>query len=236
MLKFLSFSLLAIVPILSISSTFPSENRIAVSGTVQHLTDSAPAYVYRFETPDNEYLKAIEIYEIEDLPERMYPPPEKPLQAVGAEEEIVIELELAEPVARIYKLIPRKEARFRVEEQVETSLSVSAEGPHLDLRDWKHWTSEWEPLKSPERNSFLAFEPTEKYFRFPSVTTDEMVAAVAAVVGKDDSWVQLARECKSADTEWCIVTISEVRLRISGYVGGVWKPIQMIRLVVPMGC
>ena len=37
---------------------------------------------------------------------------------------------------------------YRVRVQYETSLALGAEGPHLDLIDWKHCTSAWQPAQA----------------------------------------------------------------------------------------
>ena len=44
---------------------------------------------------------------------------------------------------------------FKIEQQFETSMSVSDEGPHIDLTDWRHYTSDWQEIKKLEGNRFL---------------------------------------------------------------------------------
>ena len=45
---------------------------------------------------------------------------------------------------------------YRVRVQYETSLGLSAEGPHLDLTDWKHCVSDWEAADALDEMLALA--------------------------------------------------------------------------------
>lgn len=191
---------------------------------------------HRIETPKNRTIKAIEIFTPEGKPREA-----EGLPVLDQKGDIVIELDLGEPVAQIFRIVPREAVTFRMEQQYETSLTISDEGPHLDLRDWKHWTSDWKQVELTGALRFVPEEPNAENLPFPKVTNEEMVSAVRDLLkeypGEDaEGWVSLVRQCKSPDDGPCIVTVSEVRLRISVLADGDWKAVQMVRLILPMGC
>jgi hypothetical protein len=55
---------------------------------------------------------------------------------------------------------------FRIQAQYQTSLTISDEGPHLDLLDWKHYESEWSDLE----------QLGNLKFRMPTYTDEETSA------------------------------------------------------------
>lgn len=190
----------------------------------------------RIETPKNEFIKAVVFFDSDGKPRDAEGSP-----VLDANGDIVVELDLGEPIAQIFGVVPRMNLTFRMEQQIETSLSISDEGPHLDLRDWNHWTSGWKEVEMKDPLRFVPEEPGGENLPFPRVTTEEIAAAVTDLLKDDpnsdsEGWISLARQCRSENDGPCIVTVSEVRLRISVKNGADWKPVQLIRLIVPMGC
>ena len=53
-------------------------------------------------------------------------------------------------------------APYRILQRYRTSMSIQAEGPHVDLVDWRHFDSAWVPLQQFDRR------------RFRTLATDEM--------------------------------------------------------------
>lgn len=117
------------------------------------------------------------------------------------------------------------------------------EGPHVDLVDWKHHQSKWNNVEPIGKLSFVSQEFSSD--EFPSVTNQEIVAAVTETLKKlahtDEyleaaEWIRLANQCASPTKYPCGVSVSKVRLRISVNLMGEWVPIQTIEMIVPMGC
>src|SRR5688572_31178406 len=63
---------------------------------------------------------------------------------------VITDLELGDSVeGAILELVsePSNLASFSVQVQYETSVTIMNEGPHLDLVEWKHYTSEWRNIE-----------------------------------------------------------------------------------------
>ncbi len=190
-------------------------------------------------TPDSKYLEKIEIYYQDKKP--WFPEASAKRGKDGA---LTIHLGLGEPIA--YRFVPHPKsggkAKFRIEQQYETSLSLMREGPHLDLSNWKHHVSSWDTLEETETNTFLSKEVSSS--ELPDVSNAEIVSGVKAELAKwsaqgyslGGDWAELAKKCKSPKDDPCGVSISQVRLKISVKDGNDWKAIQIIKLIVPMGC
>lgn len=130
---------------------------------------------------------------------------------------------------------PGDSRQFRVEQQFETSLSVNSEGPHQNLTDWKHYTSQWRELERLETNRFRTFAVTEEEMkRFPRVTREEIVKAAFRQGGK--GWAEVAEDCTGPDEGPCIIGRSRVSFRISARINGRWTVIHRIDALFPMGC
>lgn len=124
---------------------------------------------------------------------------------------------------------------FKVERQFETSMALSDEGPHLDMTDWKHYTSNWQELEKIESNKFLASKISEADGeRFPKVTRKEIYDAVLKDGGK--RWANYSKTCKTVNDGPCYVAISRISFRIKAKEKGQWKIIHRINFSVPMGC
>ncbi|MBK8813302.1 MAG: hypothetical protein IPN69_21600 [Acidobacteria bacterium] len=130
---------------------------------------------------------------------------------------------------------PNDFREFKIEQQFETSMSVSDEGPHWDLTDWKHYTSEWNEIKRLEGNRFLTSKvgPSD-YQRFPKVTSKEISEAVSKRGGK--KWADHVRSCKTATDDPCLVSISRISFRIMAKENGKWNIIHKINFFLAMGC
>jgi hypothetical protein len=189
------------------------------------------------ETPRSRYVKAVEIYNTDGKPREGEMAPR-----IAEDGSAVIDLDLGESIVKKFVIVPRTGHWLKAEKQYETSLTLMNEGPHVDLTSWKHFTSGWEKIEEPKRNEFVSVEIDLEKYDFPAVTADEIVEAVSAEVKRwgdeidGSSWIALAKQCKSADAYPCAVSVSQVRIRISALVDGVWEPALLIRMNVPMGC
>ena len=199
----------------------------------------------------SDYLEAIEIVGHN----QEYPVTAKRLEDMSIDP-IPVDLDLGESIEDqliILHTHPGESWEFKVEQQFETSLTVMDEGPHIDLRDWKHYTSAWEEIKMIERNKFLTSTIGESEpSKFPQVARKEIVVAVKEAERKlyadyyetaraagdpvDEKWSKLARQCKSSLDYPCTVSISKIRFRIKVKDGDQWKTIKRMEFNVPMGC
>jgi hypothetical protein len=148
-----------------------------------------------------------------------------------------VDLDLGESIENQYIFLraANSELEFKVEQQFETSLTVSNEGPHLDLTDWKHYRSEWREIRKLERNKFLILKVSDKEStRFPDVTMQEVRREIAR--SGDTKWVGLAAQAKTVNDSPLSVGVSKISLRIKVKEDGQWKIIKRLNFTNPMGC
>ncbi len=151
----------------------------------------------------------------------------------------VVDLDLAESVdSQEVTLNFREDHEYRVLQRYRTSMSISMEGPHLDLIDWRHFDSSWKSLKalSSKRFRMLATNQMQSW-KFPPTTNAEIVAEVRKHVGTDWSEiVEVAKRCGSPSDGACFVSISSIYLRVQKRVRAGWIDVGLIELRIPMGC
>jgi hypothetical protein len=151
----------------------------------------------------------------------------------------VIELDLAESIdSQKVTLNFRDDNKYRILQRYRTSMSVSVEGPHLDLLDWRHFDSPWISLKAVSSKRFrtLATKQMEST-RFPATTNEEIVADVRKRVGAD--WpdaLEFAKSCDGPNSGACFVAISSIYLRIQKRVRAGWDDVGLVEFRFPMGC
>ncbi len=104
---------------------------------------------------------------------------------------------------------------IKVEQAYETSVSISNEGPHCDLIEWKHYVSPWETLKQNRDGQFVALTYSEEQrSTFIPVSVNEIREIVKLQCSED--WVSLLSNCKKITDYPIGVGISNYLLRISG--------------------
>ena len=125
---------------------------------------------------------------------------------------------------------------FSVEERFETSVTVTNEGPHCDLTEWKHYLSEWKSLKKDQSGKFI----TEIYAgketsKFPVVEMKDLTKVAIEKCG--EHWSEPLRNATSPKEYPCSVGISRYFLRITGQRADNGEPvIRTVILEQPMGC
>jgi hypothetical protein len=131
--------------------------------------------------------------------------------------------------------------QIKVEQQMETSLSISGRGPHVDLLEWKHHYSAWKELKriGTGRWQSASFS-TEELTSFPPFTIDEVKDQVRNQL-KDfpeglDHWLKLAETCTPPFDQACRIGTSRAVIRMSTRRGADWVEIKRIEIQIPMGC
>ena len=132
---------------------------------------------------------------------------------------------------------------YRVRVQYETSQGLSAEGPHLDLTDWKHCVSDWEAAEAVDAVSFVLPTPSaEQHACFPSYTRAELEQAVRAYAvaqgdpAMADDWIPRIGEGDALGTVVPFVAISAVRVRVEVLRKGKWVEVTTVAVLPPMGC
>lgn len=159
---------------------------------------------------------------------------------LGKDGKATIDLDLAENVdgQKATLHFPGSSASYRILQRYRTSMSVEAEGPHLDLVDWRHFDSPWTPLESLGANRFRTLRSEQMDdSKFPKTTKSEIIKEVRRRVGKD--WpeiVEWVESCNGPDDGACIVTISSIYLRIQKKVDHRWINVGLVEIRIPMGC
>lgn len=151
----------------------------------------------------------------------------------------VIDLDLAESIDnQEVKLNFKDNNEYRLLQRYRTSMSVSAEGPHLDLVDWRHFDSQWTQLKAVGSKRFRTLATNQMHdSKFPPTTTEEIVQEVRRRVGT--TWpevIDLAKDCDGPNDGACLVLISSIYLRIQKRVGVRWMDAGVVEIRIPMGC
>ena len=132
---------------------------------------------------------------------------------------------------------------WRVRVQYETSLGLSAEGPHLDLTDWKHCRSDWQTATALDAVSFVLPAPSaQQHACFPDYTRAELDAAVRAHTAAQgdaaqaDAWIPRIGQGDALGTVLPFVAISAVRVRVEVLRQGSWVVVSTVAFLPPMGC
>ncbi|HEU5290010.1 MAG TPA: hypothetical protein VFU05_05150 [Cyclobacteriaceae bacterium] len=125
---------------------------------------------------------------------------------------------------------------IQVFQSVETSLSISNEGPHCDLTEWKHYQSEWKQLEQTKPNTFQAIKYDESIARqFPQVSIKDVIEAVRKECG--DEWAPLIKDIKTVYEGPCDVSISRYFLKLKAKDKKTGQRIEkIIEINIPMGC
>jgi hypothetical protein len=160
--------------------------------------------------------------------------------ALGSDRQAIIDLDLAETIdgQQLTLKFPDSSGSYRILQRYRTSMSIAAEGPHLDLVDWRHFDSEWIPLKSLGARRFRTLKSSEMdETKFPPTTKQEIVAEVRKRVEKD--WPELleyVEGCPGPNEGACLVGISSLYLRVQKRVGDSWIDVGLVEVRLAMGC
>lgn len=129
-----------------------------------------------------------------------------------------------------------KERVLSADWRFTTSLTLQDEGPHLDLLDWLHHTSEWKPLTRIDSTRFR-IRPIVEPLPFPHFARSELLTYVASL-GEElaTRWGPIAERCDSATSYPCAVGVSEVEVRIFEGEGEARRLLKTLLLKVPLGC
>ena len=159
---------------------------------------------------------------------------------LGKDRKVTIDLDLAENIdGQIATLhFSDSSASYRMLQRYRNSMTISFEGPHIDLHDWRHFDSPWTPLESLGANRFRTLRSEQMDdSKFPKTTKVEIIKEVRRRVGKD--WpdvIEWVEGCNGPNEGACIVTISSIYLRIQKQVDDRWIDVGMVEIAIPMGC
>lgn len=130
--------------------------------------------------------------------------------------------------------------------RLETSISISAEGPHCDLIHWKHGATSWEKMEHLSGHNLAELKYTRFKFKinpyerteklpFPVSDMAEINSEVQKTCGSE--WADHIKDCKDPYDYPCNVGISNFIFRVS-YLSD--KNGEMthsyLKIPVPMGC
>ena len=125
---------------------------------------------------------------------------------------------------------------IEIYQALETSITIMDEGPHCDLTNWKHFTTDWRNLKKLETNTYQVtpYENGESR-KFPKVTMQEVMEAARQECG--ENWAKHIENSKSIYEDHCDVGVSRYFLKIIGTEKTTGEKIKKeIVVFIPMGC
>lgn len=125
---------------------------------------------------------------------------------------------------------------IEVYQAFETSVTIMDEGPHCDLVNWRHHTSDWERLGEVKPNTFRTMVyPGDELSKFPTVTIREVQDAARKQCG--DGWADLIKGSKSVYDYPCDVGVSKYFLKVKGVDKTTGTRVEKkIVILIPMGC
>lgn len=146
-------------------------------------------------------------------------------------------LDLGETIqGQTFEIVNSELMDIKVEQQYETSLSISKEGPHIDLIDWKHHTSNWVELTPVDTDKYrmISYSIADQE-KFPDFTEIELIEYLNSINLKD--WAKLIKVPSYSDgsKHWWI-GLSSVTIRVSGFSKDNNWVTRYINFEIPMGC
>jgi len=126
---------------------------------------------------------------------------------------------------------------WRIEQRLVTTMSVSGQGPHVELSDWKQGTTPWAELRrlGPRRFRGLSLEDPP----FPAYTQEELLAELRRL-GLPDWAEALPKGPGQAGNNRLDVSaepgLERVEWRISVREGSGWRIVRELSFVLAMGC
>lgn len=123
-----------------------------------------------------------------------------------------------------------------IEQRYETSITITDEGPHCDLTDWKHFYSDWKELQPDKKGKFTCVKYSEKeYEKFPGISIDDLKKRVKEHCG--EGWLEQIEKIKSPTDYPSAVGISRYYLKVTGKRKDNGDIVtKLIVVETPMGC
>ncbi len=148
-----------------------------------------------------------------------------------------LDLDLGETIqGQTFQIIKSGLRDIKVEQQYETSLSISNEGPHLDLFDWKHFTSDWIELVPIDKDKYKALSYSEKdQEKFPDFTEKELIDYLKSI-GRQGYADLIANPTYSDGSKHWWIGLSRVTIKVTGFDKENKLVTRLISFEIPMGC
>lgn len=121
--------------------------------------------------------------------------------------------------------------KYRVYQQTETSITISNDGPHYDLINWRHGYSNIDELTG-KNNEFNFIEQTN--IKFPKVSLPTFVEEVRKLEG--DFIAGQAKKCKAFNKYPCRIAPSRYIFIIKQEIKKEWVDLGLVIIMPAMGC
>lgn len=146
-------------------------------------------------------------------------------------------LDLGETIqGQTFNIVKSGLRNIKIEQQYETSLSISNEGPHLDLFDWKHFTSEWIEIIPIDKDKYKAISyPINDQEKFPDFTETELIDYLKSI-GRQGYADLISNPIYSDGTKHWWIGLSRVSIKVTGFDKENKLVTRLINFEIPMGC
>lgn len=117
----------------------------------------------------------------------------------------------------------------------KNSVTIMNEGSHCDLTDWKHYYSDWKPVKEINKFKYEMLSYTEiDWEQFIPVEIDDLKKAVLEQCGED--WVKHIENVKNVNEYPAGVSTGSVLLKfiLTDKENNITE--KTIEFIIPMGC
>lgn len=149
---------------------------------------------------------------------------------------VKIDMELGEtPENKIFR-IQHQYKNIEVFQRIENSVTVTNEGPHCDLINWKHYRSEWYKVPSEDKIYQTLGLIEKEGQHFIPIDLDKLKIEIKRVCG--DRWYNLIKDKKYIDEHDFHMGTSTSKILLLFILtdkNGV-KTNKVIEFLVPMGC
>lgn len=150
---------------------------------------------------------------------------------------LLVEVEYSlDPVDLSFKLSNVLLDNIRVEQCMQTSVTIMNEGPHCDMTNWLHHTTEWHTISENDSGYYVLKNYNEKDCKkFPDVSVNQLKEAARKYCG--DEWANTINSIQNINEYPCEVGMNKVIVRISGINKENGKEVvNYIALIFSMGC
>ncbi len=140
------------------------------------------------------------------------------------------------PEGKQLKITSLKNKKIELFQRYENSITIMNEGPHCDLKEWKHYYSDWEKLLyNNSSNAFLTKTYTkENREQFIAIDINNLKQIVKERCG--ESWYKLVENIKSVNEYPYGITTSRIFLKLIITHKNNSITEKIIVFEIPMGC
>lgn len=149
---------------------------------------------------------------------------------------VSVDVELGDtPEGKTLLLKNKNYKRVSIFQRFENSISITNEGPHCDLTEWKHFYSNWEPIEQINRGTYktLSYNETD-WSKFINFSMEELKQEILDYCGSD--WIKHVNDVKSIKDYPISVSTSRIFLKILITDSDDNITEKIIEFKIPMGC